>query len=305
MATVLVVDDSSLDRHLAATLLGKRGLGGSGGQARLNVLSASSGDEALAAIQKETPDLVLTDLQMPDMDGLRLVEEIRSRYPFLPVVLMTGQGSEDIAIQALQRGAASYVPKKNLAHDLLETVEDVLAVAGAKRHHQRLLDECWMQSEADFVLSNDISFIPPLIGHLQENLTRLRLCDENGLIRVAVALREALTNAIYHGNLEAVLDPRAKDDREYRKLIEERLHQEPYEDRRVYVTAKESRREAIYTIRDEGPGYDPSALPDPANPVNLEKVSGRGLLLIRTFMDEVAHNKEGNEITMVKRCDRY
>src|SRR5207302_2043442 len=194
--------------------------------------------------------------------------------------------------------------KKNLAHDLVETVEDVLAVAGSKKHQQRLLDECWMQSESHFVLTNDISFIPPLIGHFQENLTRLRLCDENGLIRMAVALREALINAIYHGNLEVVLDPRAKDDEEYRQLIEERLHQEPYEDRRIYVTAKESRREALYTIRDEGPGFDPANLPDPADPVNLEKVSGRGLLLIRTFMDEVSHNKHGNEITMVKRCDR-
>ena len=305
MPTVLVVDDSSLDRHLAASLLGRRaGAEVSGQPARFRVLSASNGQEALAAIRQETPDLVLTDLQMPDMDGLKLVQEIRYHFPFLPVVLMTGQGSEDIAIQALQRGAASYVPKKNLAYDLVETVEDVLAVAGAKKHQQRLLDECWTQSESQFVLSNDISFIPPLIGHFQENLTRMRLVDENGLIRVAVALREALTNAIFHGNLEAALAPHARDDVAYRRLIEERLHQEPYEDRRVYVTARESRREAIYIIRDEGPGYDPAALPDPADPVNLEKVSGRGLLLIRTFMDEVMHNKLGNEIIMVKRCDR-
>ncbi|HEV3082220.1 MAG TPA: response regulator [Gemmataceae bacterium] len=305
MPTVLVVDDSSLDRHLAASLLGRRaGAEVSGQPARFRVLSASNGQEALAAIRQETPDLVLTDLQMPDMDGLKLVQEIRYHFPFLPVVLMTGQGSEDIAIQALQRGAASYVPKKNLAYDLVETVEDVLAVAGAKKHQQRLLDECWAQSESQFVLSNDITFIPPLIGHFQENLTRMRLVDENGLIRVAVALREALTNAIFHGNLEAVLAPHARDDVAYRRLIEERLHQEPYEDRRVYVTARESRREAIYIIRDEGPGYDPAALPDPADPVNLEKVSGRGLLLIRTFMDEVMHNKQGNEIIMVKRCDR-
>jgi len=305
MPTVLVVDDSSLDRHLAASLLGRRaGAEVSGQPARFRVLSASNGQEALAAIRQETPDLVLTDLQMPDMDGLKLVQEIRYHFPFLPVVLMTGQGSEDIAIQALQRGAASYVPKKNLAYDLVETVEDVLAVAGAKKHQQRLLDECWTQSESQFVLSNDITFIPPLIGHFQENLTRMRLVDENGLIRVAVALREALTNAIFHGNLEAVLAPQARDDVAYRRLIDERLHQEPYEDRRVYVTARESRREAIYIIRDEGPGYDPAALPDPADPVNLEKVSGRGLLLIRTFMDEVMHNKHGNEIIMVKRCDR-
>ena len=55
-------------------------------------------------------------------------------------------------------------------------------------------------------------------------------------------------------------------------------------------------------IRDEGPGFDPDGLPDPTDPENLTKASGRGVLLIRTFMDEVRFNDTGNEITMIKRC---
>ena len=74
-------------------------------------------------------------------------------------------------------------------------------------------------------------------------------------------------------------------------------------DRRVHIHARESHHEAVYVIRDEGPGFSPDALPDPTEPVNLDKVIGRGLLLIRTFMDEVSHNKAGNEITMIKRLD--
>ena len=58
--------------------------------------------------------------------------------------------------------------------------------------------------------------------------------------------------------------------------------------------------EATYTVRDEGPGFDPSALPDPNDPQNLEKIGGRGLLLIRTFMDQVQYNDRGNAITMRK-----
>jgi CheY-like chemotaxis protein/anti-sigma regulatory factor (Ser/Thr protein kinase) len=305
MATVLVVDDSPVDRHLAGNLLGKRpGLTAVEKRTGLNVTFATDGQEALTAIQQAMPDLVLTDLQMPRMNGLQLVEEIRSRYPGLPVILMTAQGSEDIAVQALQKGAASYVPKRNLAHDLLETVEEVLEVAGAKRSQQRLLDECWSLTESHFVLGNDLSLIAPLIGHLQDNLTRMRVCDENGLIRVAVALREALTNAMIHGNLELSSDDKARDEKNYYKQIEERREQEPYDDRKVYVTARESRNEAVYTVRDEGKGFDPKSLPDPTDPANLDKISGRGLLLIRTFMDEVSHNRQGTEITMVRRCDR-
>ena len=58
-----------------------------------------------------------------------------------------------------------------------------------------------------------------------------------------------------------------------------------------------------YTIRDEGPGFDVNNLPDPTDPANLEKPSGRGMLLIRMFMDAVRYNDMGNEITLEKRKD--
>jgi CheY-like chemotaxis protein len=296
MAKILVVDDSAVDRRLAGNLLEKGG--------DLTALYAADGKEALAALERDPPDLVLTDLQMPAMNGLELVEEVKRKYPSIPVILMTAHGSEEIAIQALQRGAASYVPKRNLAQDLLETVTSVMEVAGSKRHQERLLDECWMQTESFFRLPNDLGSIAPLISLLQDNLTRMKVCDENGLIRVAVALREALSNAILHGNLEISSELRDQEGGSYYSLMEERRNQEPYDDRYVHIVAKESRSEAMYIIRDEGPGFDPALLPDPTDPANLEKVSGRGLLLIRTFMDEVSHNKKGNEITMIKRGDR-
>ena len=59
--------------------------------------------------------------------------------------------------------------------------------------------------------------------------------------------------------------------------------------------------EAVLTVRDEGAGFDPGTLPDPTDPANLGRSCGRGLFLIRSFMDEVRHNAAGNEITLVKR----
>jgi anti-sigma regulatory factor (Ser/Thr protein kinase) len=65
--------------------------------------------------------------------------------------------------------------------------------------------------------------------------------------------------------------------------------------------ARLSRRQAVYVIRDEGPGFDPSTSPDSTDPVNLERTTGRGLLLIRSYMDGVAFNRAGNRITLTKR----
>ena len=71
--------------------------------------------------------------------------------------------------------------------------------------------------------------------------------------------------------------------------------------RRIHVLVTLSPSEARFVIRDEGPGFDPESVPDPTDPANLERESGRGLLLMRTFMDEVRFNQAGNEVTLIKR----
>jgi len=290
--TVLVVDDSAMDRLLASSLI--ENLGG------WSVQSAENGAEALAALDRQRPDLVLTDLLMPGMDGLELVQAIRANHPLVPVILMTGHGSEDIAIKALKAGAASYVPKKSLARDLADTLEQVMTASKVDRDQRRLV-QFQTHLEANFVLENDPTLIPPLVGHLEENLARMNLCEPSGFVLLGVALHEALSNAIFHGNLEVSSELREQDESGYYKLAEERRRKKPWGDRRVYVTARMSRLEAVFVVKDDGEGFDPSALPSPTDPANLERVSGRGLLLIQTFMDRVEHNETGNQITMSKR----
>lgn len=294
MATVLVVDDSAVDRRLAGGHLEK--------VEGLKPVYAANGQEALDILQRTPADCVVTDLQMGEMDGLQLVTAIRQKHPHIPVILMTAHGSEEIAVAALQKGAASYVPKRNLAQELADTVENVLSMAKTRQQQQRLLD-CWIQSESQYMLENDLTLVPSLIAHLQDNLGRIRMCDETGLIRVAVALNEALTNAVVHGNLEIATPPSGMDEKSLRKIVAERRQQEPFRDRRITVIVEESRSEAVYVIQDDGPGFNPSALPEPNDPTTLDKTAGRGLMLIRTFMDEVFHNDTGNQITLVKRRD--
>jgi CheY-like chemotaxis protein/anti-sigma regulatory factor (Ser/Thr protein kinase) len=292
MTTVLVVDDSRLDRTKAKGFLAK---------SHYTVIQAENGREALELIAAAPPDVVVTDLQMPEMDGLELVEAVRRRYPRVPVVLMTAHGSEEIAHRALQAGAASYVPKRSLAKDLAATVASVLELSRAASPQRRVL--AWMSfTESRFLIENDVAAIPDLIGHLENSLTQMKSVDETELIQIGVALREALVNAIFHGNLEVSSELREEaGGAAYDQLIADRRSELPYRLRRVHVTARHTPTEVVYVVADEGPGFDPSALPDPTDPAQLESVSGRGLMLIRTFMDEVTHNPRGNEITMVKR----
>jgi len=291
MSRVLVVEDSVTQALEIQLLLEEAGF---------EVEISSNGLEAMEALQRRLPDLVLTDFDMPGMDGLELVETLRREHASVPVVVVTQYGNEEIAVRALRNGAANYVPKRNLARDIVATIDEVLVAASANFHQDWVL-ECMSQTESRFVLDNNEDLIPPLISHLQQNLRQMNLCDENTLIRVAIAVNEALTNAIQHGNLDVSSVVRDRDEEGFFDLIKERRGQTPYRDRRVHLSARESRQEAVYVIRDEGAGFDLACLGDPTDPPNVLRVTGRGLLLIRSFMDEVHHNESGNQITMIKR----
>jgi len=292
MPTVLVVDDSPIDQRLAGGLLEKH--------FDCDVAYAADGKQALAHVTQCVPDLVLTDLQMPGMNGLELVAALKSDYPFVPVILMTAQGSEDIAAQALRRGAASYVPKRRLADDLPATVQRILLGSYEDRGHSQLMHHL-ESSESVFVLGNDLDAIRALVNHVQEMLRCLPLGDETERLRVGVALEEALQNAYYHGNLE-IGEGTSKADCE--QLAGERLTETPYRDRRVRATIKVSRTEAIFIIRDDGSGFDVSKLPTGADLPADDRAAGRGVVLMRSIMDEVRYNEAGNEVTLVRRAAR-
>lgn len=292
MPTILVVDDNPVDRRLVGGILKKA--------PDLEIEYAENGALAIEHMRQHTPSLVVTDLIMPEMDGLELVAAIVAEFPFVPVILMTGKGSEEIAVKALQAGASSYVPKNTLADELVDTVENVLAMSNEERTHARLMD-CLSTSACSFALDNDPSMIPALVNYIQRSVRGIGLCDESNSIRVCVALEEALNNALFHGNLDLSSDVREGDRQKYKELVEFRRRNPPWSDRRVTIDVTMSRQEGRFVIRDEGRGFDPSTLPDPLDPSNLDKISGRGLLLMKTFMDHVEFNAVGNGVTMVKR----
>jgi anti-sigma regulatory factor (Ser/Thr protein kinase) len=143
--------------------------------------------------------------------------------------------------------------------------------------------------------------IPALINYLQETGVRMGVFGEADRTRIGVALEEALLNALIHGNLEVSSELRLKHDGAYEKLIALRREKDPYRDRKLTVNARMTLDEAQFIIRDEGPGFDLASVPDPRSLENLDKPSGRGLLLMRAFLDEVRYNDQGNEVTLIKR----
>jgi CheY-like chemotaxis protein len=289
---ILVVDDIAVERRFAGGLAERH--------AGLHAIYAANGSEAMEMIARESPVLVLTDLQMPGMNGLQLVEAVRAQHPHLPVVLMTAHGSEDLAFQALKAGAASYVPKRDLAHQLGPTLVQILVASAAGKRRRRLLGFLEARTSV-YCLENDPAMGAEIMGLLSEELASVGFGDENTRMRLTIALQEAFSNALYHGNLEVSSDLRQDDERRFYELAEARRTMASYRDRRIRVRARIERQEVQIAVSDEGPGFDTSRLERPFDPEDLMRIGGRGLSLIRTLMDEVTFNETGNQINMVKR----
>ena len=291
MPTILVADDCAEDRKRIGAILEQ--------DRNLRAVYVANGAEALVQFETEKPDLLLTDLQMPKMDGLDLIRAVRQKCSSTPIVVMTSHGSQELAAEALASGAASYVPKSEADNELLNTVQHVLTLS-TRRSVPPLPAEL-KQIHRVYVIHNDSQLITSLVGHLQENLVQIGLCDASEQIRFGVAIEEALINAMIHGNLEIDSNVKEQDPAQFDILVQQRRLEEPYKDRKIEVEIQLSAEQAVVTIGDQGQGFDPSTLPDPTDPENLEKISGRGVLLMRSFMDEVQFNPSGNQVTLIKR----
>lgn len=287
MAKILIVEDSPVDQMLIKRLLVRPGW---------VTQMAKNGEEALELIGKVRPDIVITDLQMPKLNGLELVKAVRENDSSLPIVLVTAKGSEETAIEALRSGATSFSPKSKLSADLVSTVEQVLEMSQRMQYSHNAEFYPTPKSHV-VVLKNDLSLIGPTIENMQANLPAW---SDRDRLQIGMALDEALVNAMHHGNLEVDSSMREGDEHDYYEMIRVRRDKAPWNERKVRIEFEFSDQHICIQVSDEGKGFDPSSVPDPRTPENLHRISGRGLFLIKNFMDQVAHNAEGTQITMTK-----
>ncbi len=293
---ILVVDDALVERLLVEGLLRKN--------PNYRVESAENGKEALTKIERGSPDLVVTDLIMPEMDGLELVRTVRRRHPEIPVILMTAFGDESTAVEALEAGAASYVPKTEKAERLMATVVRVMEQAAADRSRQRLA-QCVLEYHSRFALQNDRRLIRALVGQIQQVMAGMEFTDTVDRIRVCEALEEALLNAMYHGNLEVSREELSAvvnelDEQLLDRLIHERCREPHIRDRKILVVVDVTTREARFVIRDEGRGFNAMFAMAEEQSDRIKRPRHRGMTLIRSLMDDVRYNKAGNELVLRK-----
>jgi two-component system response regulator AtoC len=131
-AVVMVVDDDAQLRSLVGTVLARAGH---------DVVEACDGEEALRLLDEKLPDLILTDLAMPKMDGAHLIEEVRKRDPMLPMIVLTGCGTVDMAVAMMRKGACDFITKPFKVDQLSASVKKALGSQLFRREVFRLRSE--------------------------------------------------------------------------------------------------------------------------------------------------------------------
>lgn len=261
---------------------------------------ASSAPQALEEIKRVAPDALVADARLHRglLDSPALIRpDDESRIPFVAII---DQGDSQSPSELLAAGAASFLPFEQLEHELAPTVHTVLTLAHVRRTDDQVLSQV-RSAEWNFEFASDERHIGVMVEFAQRILVTAGGCEATDALRACIALEESLRNALFHGNLELSSKDRDETPAEYDRLLYARQHTAPYQERKVRLAISVSQEGTRFVVTDEGPGFDPKTVPDPTDPDRVDLCGGRGVLLMRTFMDEVEFSPRGNEVVMFKR----
>ena len=260
-----------------------------------SVIAASNPALGLSTFDMTQPDIVVTDLFLPEQAGLTLVKQIHERRPTCPIVLLTNAGQGESTTEGLRAGALDYVQQpidedafaqvlQRAIHSLPVSVDDAPGV-------ERL--------EYVLIMASDPSFVESTVTWLIQG-TAMGIMVARQL-HLRAALQELIMNAVEHGCLELryqeKIEAMAKE--QYDELIRRRRADTRFRDRRVTIRAIYDKRQQnlTYQIADEGKGFNWKARVKSGFDVCPPgDASGRGMFLVHSFFPDIAYNDKGNEV---------
>jgi CheY-like chemotaxis protein/anti-sigma regulatory factor (Ser/Thr protein kinase) len=276
MSTVLLAEDNNPSREIYAAVLKKAGY---------RVVDVGDGLEALEVLRTQEIDVLVTDVYMPGMNGLDLLEQARKLKPDLRAIVMTGQKSGETVIGALRHQACEFLSKPFAVDELLEAVSSAISRDLASRIEVISSRPDWIELRVPC----DLTAVEPIqkcLSHLHEHIPK------ETREAVGAVFREMLNNAIEHGG---------KCDPSNRVIVK-------------YIHLK---RAILYSIKDPGEGFDIEEIEhaaianppdDPTRHLQVRQEMGMrpggfGIMLSSQVIDELVYNEKHNELIFVKYID--
>ena len=187
---ILIVDDDVDALELMEELFESKGY---------DPLTASNGIEALNLVRDEDPDMVISDIRMPDMDGMQLLEELSKRHPQIPVIMVTAHGTIEAAVEAIKMGAKDYILKPLRLDEILAKVETISQLRSLEKENEYLRSRLQTRFNVKNIVgkSEKINQLFKLIHDVAPTNTTILIRGENG------TGKELIANAIHFNSPHA------------------------------------------------------------------------------------------------------
>lgn len=183
MFDILVIEDDQRMRELLKEILGKEGY---------SVFTTGNGGDALNIFEKRAFDLIITDLRMPDMDGITVLSRAKELYPEILIIVITAYGTVESAIEAMKLGAYDYIQKPFDPENLL------LVVKKALNYHMLIEENRRLSSELEFCKSEDLIGSSPAIGKVKELIEKIAPLDTTAIIEGETGTGKGLVARVIH-----------------------------------------------------------------------------------------------------------
>ena len=287
---VLIVEDDYPSREYLINLIGLEGY---------DLRAAQDGKEGLEIYKEYDPDVIISDIQMPNMDGLELLSTIRKDKSDTIFIITTAFGSEDYAIEALRRGANNYLKKPIRKNSLVNLLEKYKSIVEGHKLAQKARGKI-LRKDISIEFETNISHVPAIISRLISELG-VKL-DDSEITDIELGLDELITNALEHGNMGITFDEKVKasNSNTMLELYEKKLRNKEFAARKLRVHYKLRSDYCEWLIEDEGTGFDWRLIPDPTQSSQLMELNGRGIFITHFLFDEMEYMGKGNMVRVRK-----
>jgi len=260
---ILIVDDEADVRKTLSDMIESQGY---------PVIIAENGLEAIKRIKTEKIDLIITDLSMPQMNGLELIVKSKQISPNIPIAVISAYANVENTTYALTRGAFSFIAKPFKMSHISEVIRKGKQLRELSLGTYALMD--WVESQTEMVFPGQSNLFPSAILFVLKECQWRGIEDDARLENVAICLEELLSNAFIHGNRED-------------------------ENRRIRVRMAFDAEKFVLFVKDEGEGFDGESYLEEIREEQPTIPEKRGLFIADLLMDELRFNKKGNEVTAV------
>lgn len=290
MKSILVIDDEKSIRDMLRAGLTQYGY---------NYYEAPDGKSGIEIYKKTRPDIVLTDVKMPEMSGIELTKHLKGIESDADVVIMTGYGSEELVIEALRSGAANYIKKPITLNELFNILDNIV-LKRERREKNEVNQETVVFERKQLVFDNDITRIWGVINQILFNVSHE--VGESALEGMRLGLYEIILNAIEHGNFGISYEEKSLtiQNNNYLELLESRSEDSQRNQKKVFIDCTTDRAEISIEIRDQGEGFDFREFVEMDSSEEVLRAHGRGIFLASLYFDKIEYREPGNRVLMSK-----